>query len=110
MSLVVGIIFLAGSLHAAPFLVSDPYELTETQPDEFVIMQPGKPAIVVAAFALPDGRRMLKCDLAGTPTGRFTGEVKAVSALWGDSAVLPFDFPIGIGAPKNLKLSLTGSP
>ena len=109
-SLFVGTMLLVGSLYAAPFLGSDPYELTENQPDEFVIMQPGKAAIVIPAFVLPDGRRMLKYDLAGTPVGRFKGEIKAVSALWGDSAIVPFDVPIGIGAPTNLKLSLTGSP
>jgi hypothetical protein len=102
------VLFMAGVGIAAPFIVSDPYPLTENQPESFAILV-GEQTTVVPIAKTPTGEAYLKYDVAGI-MGKFTGTVRAYAVQWGYSTPVPFDFNIGLNAPKNFRLSMDGVP
>jgi hypothetical protein len=86
--------------HAQPYLVCDPQAGVATY--QFT----GQPSPLPATTpAQADGS--LKLDMATTPTGTYTIQVKACNAVWGCSSSTPFMFtrPASVVAPLNLKLT-----
>ena len=92
-------------VHAAPFVISDPYPATGPQPTEFVITVSGQSApVIVPATSAAQGT-ILKWDVAGI-AGSKTITAKARNA-WGESAASgPFTFTAGTpAAPSGIGLS-----
>jgi hypothetical protein len=77
---------------SAPFLVCDPYPKTGTQPDSFTVVPDGGTPVSVPVTTNTDGSVSLHMDLAGISTGNHNYTVTAHSAMWGDSAPVPFAF------------------
>jgi hypothetical protein len=102
------VLLMSGVSIAAPFIVSDPYPLTENQPESFAILV-GDQTTVVPIAKTATGEAYLKYDVAGI-MGKFTGTVRAYAVQWGYSTPVPFDFNIGLNAPKSLRLSMDGAP
>lgn len=75
---------------AAPFLVSDPYPLTGTQPASFNVQLDSAASVSVPAVVNSDGRRQLRYDVGQLTIadGAHTFKVSAVA-------------PSGVGAPTN---------
>jgi len=70
----------------APYLISDPYLITEDQPTEFYLYIDGSATPVVSsAYKKPDNTVILHHDLSSISIGTHTFVVKArlVDALWG---------------------------
>lgn len=88
---------------AAPYLVSNPYPSTGTQPDYFLVIFDGGAPTQSVPYSVSGGTA-LHFDLAGIPSGNHTVGVAACSSLWGCSASTPFEFtkkvpadPAGVG-------------
>jgi hypothetical protein len=102
------VLALAGSAHAAPFLVCTPY--TGTTPDYFMVSFDGGAATQTPVYAVtsPTGVEA-HVDLASVPTGSHTATLQACSTLWGCSAAsasFPFtkalpSVPTGTGISPN---------
>jgi len=94
----------------APFVTSDPYPTTVTQPDGFVLTVDGGSQITSPAQAVTGGVR-LHHDVSGVSTGSHTMRIKAYKndAVWGrlesDEAVFTFVRPASPAAPANIGLS-----
>lgn len=89
---------LAGTAHAAPFLVMD------VQPEADRCTVTGLPAPIVAT--VDEAAGLCKFDLAGLPVGSYTVTATA-SNLWGASAPsAPFVFsrPPSTSTPASLRL------
>lgn len=105
---IVMVLMACGVALAAPFIISDPYPLTENQPESFSMLVGGQ-TIVVPVVKNAAGEVYFKYDVAGI-VGKFTGTVRAYAVQWGYSTPVPFDFNIGLNAPKNFRLSMDGAP
>lgn len=81
---------LTSTAWAAPFLVCDPYLVSEGV-DQFSISLDGASAVTVPAEILANGTTRLKYDLAPVSAGTHSVSVKAVN-IWGESAASPFSF------------------
>ena len=94
---------------AAPFVVSDPYPTTVTQPDGFMVAVDGATAVASPAQAVTGGVR-LHHDVAGVSSGSHTVRIKAYKqdAVWGrlesDEAVFTFVRPASPGRPAGIGL------
>jgi hypothetical protein len=101
------VLFMAGFGIAAPFIISDPYPLTENQPESFSLLV-GDQTTVVPIVKNAVGEAYFKYDVAAIK-GKFVGTVRAYAVQWGYSTPVPFDFNIGLNAPKNFRLSMEGA-
>lgn len=103
-TLVISAILFSGSVSAAPFLISVPYTLAETQPTSFDVTVDGNTQ-TVAPVKNSSGQNYLKYDLAGITSGNKTASVTA-SNVWGTSAPATFTFTAAkSAAPSGLSLS-----
>jgi hypothetical protein len=103
----------AGSLVAAPFLVSDPY-IPQSDPNlnpvSFVIRGITATDITVTATTLTGGNLVLEYDLATLGNGTYHVQAAALNIFGGESPFSspPFDFTKGVpGTPSNLHISPT---
>lgn len=94
------VVFAASPAIAAPFLTSDPYPASVSQPDSFRVGLDSGALISVPATTNPDGSRSLYYDLAplGIANGSHQFKVTAVNSLWGLESPQA-NFPFGKGAP-----------
>lgn len=94
----------------APFVTSDPYPPTVTQPDGFMVTMDGGTAVASPAQSVTGGVR-LHYDVSGVSSGSHTVRLKAYrnDSVWGrlesDEAVFTFVRPASPGAPANIGLS-----
>jgi hypothetical protein len=108
--ILLSIILPASVSYAGPFLVSDPYPTTGSQPTHFSIVEGANPEVLSPAETV-SGQKRLHYDLAGITTGTHNYTVKAViiDPVWGrlDSSSVPFAFqkPGPAPAPGNIALS-----
>lgn len=109
-ALIVALVFGVVSIcSASPFVVSDPYPTTVTQPDGFVITVDSGAAVDSTAQAITGGVR-LYFDVGSVTAGTHTMTIKAykVDAVWGrlESAPANFTFtrPASPGIPAGVTL------
>lgn len=96
---------ISTALSAAPYIVSDPYPTTGTQPDTCKAVE-GTKTYESPVGKNADGTVFCHIDLAGAPNGSHAMQVYAVSTLWGSSTAVPFSFVAGAPAlPASLKLA-----
>lgn len=100
------VLLAAGTVYSAPFMVCDPYPLTDNQPEEFVI-QVGVAEIRSPAVKNANGQVYMSYDLAAVK-GAYKGTVRAYAVQWGYSDPVPFDFNIGLGKPSNIRIQMEG--
>ncbi|MCJ7663077.1 MAG: hypothetical protein MUO24_02415 [Desulfobacterales bacterium] len=97
---------LTSTAWGAPFLVCDPYVVSE-KVDQFSISIDGASAIILPAETLANGTTRIKYDLAPVVAGTHSVSIKAIN-IWGESAASPFSFtrsvpskaPSGIGLAR----------
>ncbi len=103
------VLCLPGALLASPFVVSDPYPATGTQPTDFSIIIDGGAEIISPAEVVTGGVR-LHYDIANVSAGVHNISIKAlkVDPVWGrlESTTVPFAFtkPVAPNAVVNIKL------
>lgn len=99
------VLAFSATVFAAPFLISDPYPTTTTQPDKFVVVWNGTTYDITPEAVTGSGVR-LHWDIAGKwQPGTNSLTVKAVN-MWGSSATVPFSFTAGVPTlPENVSLS-----
>lgn len=108
-STTLALILMLSSAWAAPFVTSDPYPSTVTQPDGFMVSLDGATAVASPAQAVTGGVR-LHHDVAGVSSGSHTVRIKAYKqdAVWGrlesDEAVFTFVRPASPGRPAGIGL------
>ena len=102
---------LSGTAMAAPFVVSDPYAATATQPDGFVVSMDGGPVVESPADPVTASTVRFKFDVGSVTSGNHTMRVKAYkdNAVWGRQesveAVFPFAVPAAPAVPGGLQLA-----
>ncbi len=100
-----------GTAMAAPFVVSDPYAATATQPDGFVVSMDGGPVVESPADPVTSSTVRFKFDVGAVTSGNHTLKVKAYKndAVWGRlesaEAVFTFARPAGVSAPAGVTLA-----
>jgi hypothetical protein len=109
-ALLLSLVALALSAHAAPFLVCDPYPVqTDTNliPVSFNLTGIAAQPISTPATTNADGTKQLHYDLATLGNGTYTVTAAAVNVFGGTSpAGSPFTFTKGVPAtPTNLRIS-----
>lgn len=101
----------ADAANAAPFVVSDPYAATATQPDGFVVSMDGGPVVESPADPVTASTVRFKFDVGSTVSGSHTVRVKAFKndAAWGrlesTEAVFTFTRPAAPAVPGGLQLA-----
>ena len=101
----------AANVWAAPFVVSDPYAATATQPDGFVVSMDGGPVVESPADPVTASTVRFKFDVGSVTSGSHTVRVKAYKndAVWGRQesveAVFTFTKPAVPAAPGGLQLA-----
>ena len=101
----------AANAYAAPFVVSDPYAATATQPDGFVVSMDGGPVVESPADPVTASTVRFKFDVGSTVSGSHTIRVKAFKndAAWGrlesTEAVFTFTRPAAPAVPGGLQLA-----
>lgn len=101
----------AANVYAAPFVVSDPYAATATQPDGFVVSMDGGPVVESPADPVTASTVRFKFDVGSTVSGSHTIRVKAFKndAAWGrlesTEAVFTFTKPAAPAVPSGLQLA-----
>jgi len=100
-----------GTAMAAPFVVSDPYAATATQPDGFVVSMDGGPVVEAPADPVTSSTVRFKFDVGAVESGSHTLRVKAYKqdAVWGrlesTEAVFTFARPAAPAVPGGLQLA-----
>ena len=101
----------AANVYAAPFVVSDPYAATATQPDGFTVSVDGGPVVESPADPVTASTVRFRFDVGSVTSGSHTLRVKAFKndAVWGrlesTEAVFPFAVPAAPAAPGGLQLA-----
>jgi len=101
----------AANVWAAPFVVSDPYAATATQPDGFVVSMDGGAVVESPADPVTASTVHFKFDVGSTVSGSHTIRVKAFKndAAWGrlesTEAVFTFTKPAAPAVPSGLQLA-----
>lgn len=101
----------AANVYAAPFVVSDPYPATATQPDGFTVSVDGGPVVESPADPVTASTVRFKFDVGSVTSGNHTMRVKAYkdNAVWGRQesveAVFTFTKPAVPAAPGGLQLA-----
>lgn len=81
------------SAQAAPFILSDPYPTTVTQPDTCTWTSSTGAVFKSPVGVNADGSKYCHIDLATLPRGQsYSGSVTADSSAWGSSTPVPFGF------------------
>lgn len=87
-----------------PFLVSDPYPTSVTQPVKFVVTIDGGAPVDSAPLVGPNGEKSLHFDVGAINPGTHHITVKAANQ-YGVSVSVPFDFVNDIPEPpQNLQI------
>ena len=100
-----------GVAQASPFVVSDAYPSTATQPDGFTVSVDGGPVVESPADPVTASTVRFKFDVGSVTSGNHTMRVKAYkdNAVWGRQesveAVFPFAVPAAPAAPGGLQLA-----
>lgn len=93
------LLLLPALADAAPFLVSDPWPLTDLQPDACTytkgVAPTPKPLTLNTNTA---GQKFVRHDLAGTTSGSHTLTIVCTNTLWGVASP-PVNFQFAAGAP-----------
>ena len=99
------IVFSAFNVWAAPFVVSDTYPTTTTQPTYFNVVMDGGAAVQSAPQVMGDNSVRLHYDVGAVTTGTHSMTVAACNE-WGCSSTVPFSFTKGVPAlPSGIKLN-----
>lgn len=96
--------FVLITILLSPFLVCDPYPVSDPQPDRFIIQSSGVPDVIVPVTKNTDNSVIIHYDVAPFLGQRVSWTVCAENDLFGRACV-PFGKKLGVGGPGGLAIS-----
>ena len=99
------LVVFPAAVFAAPFVISDTYPTTTTQPTYFNVVMDGGAAVQSAPQVMGDNSVRPHHDVGAVSTGTHSMTVAACNE-WGCSSTVPFSFTKGVPAlPSGIKLN-----